>query len=200
MKKTLAGLCFLLMLTLRLGAATAAPTLQVTGGVLSGAQGVEVNGSFFDVAFRDGTCVAIFSGCDSPSDFAFVTSALANAASRALLDQVFLDGALGQFDSRPSLIAGCADNTGQGFCAVFTPVDFGVNNSVAQNSSLESSDQVRGAFTLPGENLLIYDTVVYAVWTPHAPAVSEPPTLLLVLGGGAFMLLARRRLAVEDLR
>jgi len=175
------------------GPARAAPDLVVSGGVLIGANGVSVNGALYDVRFLDGTCLSLFSGCDSLSDFTFTEASAVNAASRALLDQVFVDGPLGDFDSRPSLTRGCADNTGQGFCAVFTPADTLVNNSLAQNSSLEAGDLVRVAFTLPGEDLTIYDATVYAVWTPQAAPIPEPAAAGLLAAGLALLRLRLRR-------
>jgi hypothetical protein len=174
------------------GAAPAAPVLQVEGGVLTGARGVSVNGELYDVEFRDGTCIELFSGCDSLSDFTF-TDSRAIAASQALLDQVFVDGVLGNFDSMPALTRGCGDNTGQGFCAVFTPVDPLVNNVLAQNSSIEVGDLVRFAFTLPSEDLRIYDTTVYAVWTVHTPAIPEASTAALLISGIAALLVLGSR-------
>jgi hypothetical protein len=93
-----------LILTLALACApgVSAATLTVTGGILTGATNVDVGGSFYDVVFVDGTCAAVFNGCDDPTDFIFPTSATAVAASQALIDQVFLDGPLGQFDSNPT--------------------------------------------------------------------------------------------------
>jgi hypothetical protein len=180
MKPKLLG-AFLLMV-FWLGAANAAVVLQVNGGILQGATGVDVNGTLYDVQFRDGTCVEIFSGCDSLADFTFTTAGPANAAAQALLS--------------PSLINGCADNTGQGFCAILTPVDFLVNNIVTQNSNQESSDLVKAAFTLNTENLTIFNTVVYAVWTPQAvSAIPEPSTAALLLAGLAALVMVRRRRA-----
>lgn len=193
MKLKLIGALFLMAFWC--GPANAVPTLQVSGtGILLGAQDVSVNGTLYDVAFLDGTCVQLFSGCDSISDFTFTTAASTNAAAQALLDQVLTDGPLGNFDSLPSRINGCADNTGQGFCAILTPADFLVNNIVAQNGIQESSDLVRPAFTLSGENLLVFDTVVYAVWTPQqVSAIPEPSTAALLLAGVAALGMARRR-------
>ena len=45
-----------------------AATKIIVGDQLTGANGVNVNGSLYNVRFADGTCVAIFDGCDSVSD------------------------------------------------------------------------------------------------------------------------------------
>ncbi len=75
----------------------ASALLVVSGGILTGAKGVDVGGTLYDVEFMDGTCVALFNGCDNPAtDLTFTTQADALAASQALLDQVFLDGGPGQ--------------------------------------------------------------------------------------------------------
>ena len=84
-----------------------AVTLDVIGGQLMGASNVLVDGSFYDVQFLDGTCIERYNGCDDVSDFTFQTQASAVLASQALLDQVFLDGVEGQFDSDPGLTRGC---------------------------------------------------------------------------------------------
>ena len=76
---------------LSLATASATPVLNVVGGQLTGAQNVDVGGTPFDVTFVDGTCVALFNGCDQNTDFAFNTPAAAQAAGQALLDQVLLD-------------------------------------------------------------------------------------------------------------
>lgn len=66
--------------------AATAPRLLVNGnGLLTGANGVDVNGTLYDVTFQEGSCVALFSGCDSAADFAFGTDVAASAASSALL-------------------------------------------------------------------------------------------------------------------
>jgi hypothetical protein len=88
------------------GAAQAA-TLNVVGGQLMGASGVLVDGSLYDVQFLDGTCIDLYNGCDEASDFTFQTEASAVLASQALLDQVFLDGVDGLFDTSPQLTNGC---------------------------------------------------------------------------------------------
>ncbi|MEP1573433.1 MAG: VPLPA-CTERM sorting domain-containing protein [Roseibium album] len=84
--------------------------LNVVGGQLFGARNVDVNGTFYDVEFVDGTCVALFDGCTSASDFDFSTRTLAVAAATSLMNTVFLDGPLGDFDSDYTLTAGIETN------------------------------------------------------------------------------------------
>ena len=93
--------------------ALAVPILLIdSGGQLTGALNVEVNGTLFDVTVQDGTCIGLFAGCDELEDFTFRSEADALAASKALLDQVVRDGPGGLFDSDPSLNSGCENNTG----------------------------------------------------------------------------------------
>ena len=85
-----------------------AATLNVVDGQLMGASNVLVDGNLYDVQFLDGTCIDLYNGCDQTQDFTFQTSASALLASQALLDQVFLDGPEGLFDSNPSLTNACS--------------------------------------------------------------------------------------------
>ena len=64
--KKLLPLC---LLVLGLGASPAhAAILVVDGsGMLTGATGVMVNGTPYDVSFQGGSCNAVFNGCDSLS-------------------------------------------------------------------------------------------------------------------------------------
>jgi hypothetical protein len=100
-------------------AQAASITLDATG-VLLGAKNVIVNGAQYDVEFLDGTCADVFGACDI-AQFAFATESDARAASAALLDQVFLDGALGNFDSNLKLTNGCNTAWDIDQCFVFTP-------------------------------------------------------------------------------
>lgn len=67
-------------------------------GNLLGASNVVVDGRNFDVSFEGGTCVDLYAGCTG-SPFDFMDEALALEAAQALLDQVFLDGPDGLFDT-----------------------------------------------------------------------------------------------------
>lgn len=190
-----------LTLTLCLAApltASATPILDVVGGELLGASGVLVGGSLYDVEFLDGTCIALFSGCDEASDFTFQTEADATLAAEALRDQVFLDVGAGNFDSAPSLTAGCDTQLDKEVsCDVLIPfarVDDLVHNSIFSN-------QVGGDFVSPlgvfGPDIdtLAAPSGVYGVWTPQAQVVPEPATLVLIGSGLVSLGLTRRRRA-----
>ena len=100
------GLLSVAVLCLLAASSASAATLNVVGGQLLGASGVDVDGTLYDVEFLDGTCVELYSGCDMASDFTFTTQADAELASQALLDQVFLDG-VDLFDTVPGTTNGC---------------------------------------------------------------------------------------------
>ncbi|MDH3729282.1 MAG: PEP-CTERM sorting domain-containing protein [Myxococcales bacterium] len=155
-----------------------AATLNVVDGQLLGASGVDVVGTLYDVEFRDGTCIALFSGCNSAADFTF-DFRTASLASQALLDQVFLDGGFGAFDTTPEISVGCTDTS---MCIIGTPhglSDLYVLVIAAFNLS-DANDL--GATT--GALFTTIDTTqepafAFAVWIP----VPEPCTgLLMVLG------------------
>jgi hypothetical protein len=169
------------------GAAQAA-TLNVVAGELRGASGVDVGGNFYDVQFLDGTCIDLFNGCDEASDFTFNSLASATLASQALSDQVFLDGAEGNFDSQSFLTRGCLPFLGVG-CFLFTPFNItngtGVVTSYLLNQSFDSIDDV-GELNLFSYSILTDPSSEFpSTWALFSPAtpVPEPSTaLLLVLG------------------
>ena len=172
---------WLLVLLLASSGAQAA-TLNVVGGILHGASGVDVGGSLYDVTFVDGTCIALFSGCDSASDFTFTSSSAATAASQALLDQVFIDGVSGNFDTDPALMFGLS-STAYGYAwTPFASDATYVQIVSALNHTSEGFDYP--AFHGPAEFTRTYNTAaanvfVYAIWTP----VPEPSSALLIAMG-----------------
>jgi hypothetical protein len=171
--------------------ASASLILNITNGILTGAQGVNVNGLLYDVTFQDGTCDSLFNNCNS---FTFTDLATANMASQALLDTVFIDTASGLFDSNVTLTTGCAYPV---ICNVFTPYASSTDR-VSVSYASNASSNIDGIFstTLSRQtNTTIDDAGVYAVWKPASTAVPEPASLPLVVAGlfGTLILQKRRR-------
>ncbi len=178
----------------------AAPLLLVNNGILVGADKVDVGGTLYDVRFASGTCDDVFEGCDA-SAFAFRTAAQASLAANALLNQVFVDSARGQFDSRSDLSYNCGSNI---HCDSIVP--YSLEGAFAfQAVTARNMSQLIPAYSdmvMPSRYTTWYDTKRYyggiglesfAVFTVSAAEVSEPGTIgLIALALG--MLAVRRRL------
>ncbi len=189
--------------------------LQVNNGVLFGATDIGVNGTLYDVTFRDGTCAQLFNGCDQNSDFPFSNplapfsdTTLAVFASQALLDQVFIDSALGLFDSDPRLINGCT-STRIGFgCQASTPlfVRLGAGSLgiiAAVNFSNELSDSVpagAGQVATDSGNQI---QVTYALWNLSSTTSPDPtpvpaPSVVILLGLGLIGLILTKKISDKN--
>lgn len=157
-----------------------AATLNVTGGQLISASRVEVEGDLYDVMFRESNCISAFNGCDGAEDFTFGADESILAA-QALLDQVFVISALGDFDT-PSQASFVCNNWSALSCVSLIPYErVGSGNSInyttAINDANEALDRVGGGQISRVQS--IGASAVWAIWTPATP-VPEPSTGLLV--------------------
>jgi hypothetical protein len=198
---------------LALQSASAATLTLSDTGLLTGARGVIVSGQSYDVDFRDGTCTALFGGCDDAADFVFNTQASAYAASQALLNQVF--NAFGSIDLDPALTRGCEASAyvwqGQTWatCWVLTPLALPSPGQVS--TYLVANDIRDGSDAVPvNTNFVISrsDDISSAVRSGHAwmstwavwraagstapQTVPEPTSLLLAALGLALAAAAPR--------
>ena len=183
-------LALILILTLSFVSSSAfAANLNVVGGQLLGASGVDVGGTLYNVDFLDGTCIALFNGCDEVSDFTFQTEESAVLASQALLDQVFLDGVAGSFDSVHLLASVCFEEESD--CAIITPYGFSGDGPEGYDTDWEFNyAEVEGLddvddygwhgsdhdFEVDLDDEHSTERAGFAVWSP----IPEPSTALLL--------------------
>ncbi len=179
-----------------LAAPATAAELLVQGGKLHGANGVDVDGILYDVRFVEGTCSSVFDGCDEASDFTFNDGQNQPAihALFALLDQVFVDGPQGNFDSDSSLTFGCAST----YCIASIPIRL-ENGYVFTYGALNESGN-RQDFGNPTyfdrfDNHSDRDILVWAKFSASSDAVPEPASWAMMIAGlGMIGTTARRRM------
>jgi hypothetical protein len=179
-------------LPLAVSPAGAASQITNGSGQLTGATGVTVGAGTYDVEFVEGSCSAVFGGCDGLSDFTFQNQTDAQAAAQALLDQVLT----GTFDNDYTMTFGCSTN-GSAACDVLVPFGFDVLQVLAQ-AAKNVNGPADDTNTLIDADTVFFDTsfndqFVWARFTPVAGAVPEPSSWLMLLLGFAGIASAMRR-------
>ena len=155
----------------------AAPMLTMSGGQLTGATGLDVGGTPYDVTIMDGTCVDLFSGCDEASDFPFADLTEANTAVTEIFN--LINGSI--FENAPPTVLGCSIAV---ICTIYTPtLPLGANDTIsAALISIFAANPLVQASTLVGRTLGPSIGFTYAKWTPSAP-IPEPTTMMLLSTG-----------------
>jgi len=175
-----------------------AATYNIDNGELKGAYGVSVNSGLYDVSFMDGTCVALYTGCDDVSDFTFNTADLAFTATLALLEQVF--NKADYWDLIPDGTAGI--NPGAVAGQIITPFAPHVNGlawaHIAINRQALEVDVPLCFDTAPCLISIDSDTVdvrteTYAKWTPVSPVPAPAAIWLFGTALIGYVGMARRR-------
>jgi hypothetical protein len=164
--------------------AQAGPILQVSGGILDGIDGVVVDGSTYNVTFVQGSCVSVFSGCTSTSDFPFgasgtedATSALESILSGGIVNASFPNGIVNE------AFVGAAN----AYDDLFTP--YAVSNGLV--TGYYTNVDVGAAqvpLTYGVQSASSYGTnygLAYAAWASAPASVPEPSSLMLMSVGMA---------------
>ncbi len=170
-------------------ASHAIPSLIIDGtGQLRGAKNVAVAGTDYDVTFVEGTCFALFAGCDDVTDFDFTTMTGARAATQALIATVFVDSIQGSFDTDPSLTFGCSSST---TCEIVVPYEILATVfrrvAIAEND-LDDRFDAGNVFTTIQDRTdsTVFDDFVFVQFAPSTTTpntVPEPGTIVLLSSG-----------------
>jgi len=151
-----------------------AQTFEVNGsGILTGVDGVVVDGSNYNVTFVAGSCISVFNGCTSNSDFTFGESGAYDASSAlvSILSGGYVNSAF------PSGIVDGASQSDN----ILTPYGISCSQVCVFNAVVEPSSSFGpAAYSVPSSSIIYSDgsATAYAVWS-----VPEPWTIMLFGAG-----------------
>lgn len=140
-KVLLSSLCVSLLCIGGFCFSASSATLVVKDGQLMGAHDVLVHGEHYDVAFVDGVPSEQFP--IGEENAILFNSKKAQAASQALLDQVFIDTKSGHFDTKPEMTTKITEGT---LAIIATPYSYSSNKrrllcDTALNSAKETDER-----------------------------------------------------------
>ena len=189
------GLCAGIIFNLE----ASATSLIVEGGKLTGATGIQLGSSFYDVEFLDGSCENLFNGCNSLNDFLF-NETMAIASAEALRDEVFI----GLYDTNPELTRGVTDSARGN---IITPYGFHVDPWTGYikaqgvtNISADGIDSVYLGAVAPGWDTGGAANYTYARWTQADPIIDLEDAIigLQVITGNETSVLYESWMDVND--
>ncbi len=182
---------FILLLTTSAGV-SAATLVWNTGSfagpesLLIGATDVFVENEAYDVSFVDGSCHDVFGfeQCAFPGDFTFSSLPAAQAATAALIDQVFnqsLGGDHFLVDYYAQMTNGCEETSANCFIATpFTRDGTSVDSSIMLNTRLTASDNGSGGFHYLLDDLSNITSFTFADWNEVSPVPLLPTPVLFL--------------------
>lgn len=170
------------LIALGVNTSASAATYNVSNNILMGAYDVNVDGTFYDVVFEDGTFASGYNGT-------FTSHSSAVAASTALLNQVFNNGDI--YDTNLAKTNGCSNVS---LCYITTLYSkyldtYIVGNSLYSYSGTTPDMANKGSMTASSTfNTNTSGSHTLAKWTKKgtntaATAVPEPEVYAMMLAG-----------------
>ncbi|WP_101760519.1 hypothetical protein [Oceanicoccus sp. KOV_DT_Chl] len=184
--KILAILGFLILPLISNAAVT---ILTDSNGQIYGAEGIEVNNSFYSIRLSEGSCIDIFNGCDQVTDFTFHTFDEAMLASQALVDQLFI----GAWDRTDDSLLGCDDEFYCGLLTVYNPYDGHFFSLLALHGVSAIGNGVGDHSAYAAWDTTYEDKYVFVIWSHTQPAMVPVPAAIWLFGSAMIGLVSIKR-------
>ncbi len=174
--------------TLVLSSSLNAATVTYSGATLTGATGIVLGGTVYDVAFGDFSCVDLYSPCTSDSDLPFSTP-VGRAAAHSALQQVLID----EYGTQPFLysdINGCSPSS-VNFCYLWTVPTGTTGNAIVNWRLIKISNTMDTGFG--GWHRSSAFPVEYYASTKWSVSVVPIPAAVWLFGSGLIGLIGIAR-------